>query len=60
VSRSVVKWLRVFLWASLLAVASGCGVVSFRLPEQFRDKKLLEDPPPTSSLPEGKLSSRLS
>ena len=33
----------------LLAFAAGCaGVVEFRLPEEFRDGKIIEDPPATS------------
>lgn len=40
---------RLLALLGLLAFAAGCaGVVEFRLPEEFRNGKTVEDPPATS------------
>lgn len=39
---------RLLAMLGLLALAAGCaGVAEFRVPEEFRDGKIIEDPPAT-------------
>jgi hypothetical protein len=43
----------IVLLVFLAVLSGGCaGVVSLRLPEEFKNKKLIEDPPASSCLPE--------
>ena len=51
-SRRILLLILALAWALM---ASGCaGVVEFKMPEQFRDKKVKEDPPGSFYVPQGR------
>ena len=43
----------ILLICGLACLASGCGLVAIRLPEEFKDKKLVQDPLPNSGTEPG-------